>query len=124
MLDLHAYKVIHLLGIFALFVAMGGLTLHAINGGDKTTNLGRKLVSISHGVALLLVLVSGFGMLAKLGMPSGVPLWAWIKVGLWVVMGGLLVVPMKLPKLARPLFLLLPVVGALAGAVAIYKPFS
>lgn len=124
-MDIQVYKLIHFAGIFMLFVSLGGLTLHAINGGDKASNTGRKLVAISHGVSLLLVLLGGFGALAKIpnAMANGVPIWIWIKLVLWLVLGGLLVVPYKLPKLARPLWLLLPVVGLAAAAVAIYKPF-
>jgi hypothetical protein len=42
---------------------------------------------ITHGLGLLLVLVAGFGMLAKLGI-HGVPTWAALKLIIWVALGA------------------------------------
>lgn len=119
------YKVLHIFAVVMLFVSLGGLTLHAVNGGTKESNLGRKMVAISHGVAMIIILVAGFGLLARLQvMAAGIafPLWVWLKLGIWVVMGALVAIPYRKPELARPLWLLLPVLGAVAAAVAIYKP--
>ncbi len=117
------YKVLHLFGVVLLFVSLGGLTLHALNGGTKESNTYRKWVSISHGVALVVILVAGFGLLARLQLvQAGFPLWVWLKLGVWVVMGGLVAIPYRKPELARPLWLLLPILGAIGAAIAIYKP--
>jgi hypothetical protein len=124
MIPYEAYKLVHYFGIFSLMIALGGLSLHAINGGDKSTNSARKLVAITHGVALFLVLLGGFGMLARLGLTNGIPAWIWIKLALWLLLGALLVIPYRLPKLTRPLWFLLPFVGLAAAAVALYKPFT
>lgn len=124
MIPYEAYKLAHYFGIFMLMIALGALSLHAINGGDKASNTARKLVAISHGVALFLVLLGGFGMLARLGLTSGLPVWVWIKLGIWLLLGALLVIPYRVPKLARPLWFFLPLLGIAAAAVAIYKPFA
>ncbi len=117
------YKIIHIFGVILLFASLGGLAVHAINGGDKASNSARKLVMISHGLASLLVLVAGFGLLARLGgMSWPFPLWVWLKLGIWLLMGALLALPYKMPHLARPIFLALPVIGAVAAAIALYKP--
>lgn len=122
MLSLQVYKIVHIFGVMLLFTALGGLAMHAINGGDKASNAGRKLVAISQGVALLLIVVGGFGMLARLQL-GGIPGWLWAKIGIWVVLGGLVAVPYRKPELARPLWIAAPLVGALAAGIAIYKPF-
>ena len=82
------------------------------------------LVNALHGVGLLIILVSGFGMLARLGLNSGFPLWIWIKLALWVVVGACAMVPKRAPQLTKPLLVILPVLGTLGGYLAIFKPFS
>lgn len=115
------YNLLHLFGIFLLFVALGGLFLHAINGGTKESNSSRKLVAISHGVALFLILLAGFGMLARIEMSAAEP-WVLIKLGIWLLMGAALVIPYRAPQLARPLWLMLPLLGLLAAWTAVNKP--
>lgn len=116
------YKIAHIFGILLLFVALGGVSLHALTGGTREGNPARRLVAICHGTALVLVLVSGFGLLARIGMTGGVPGWAWAKIAIWAVLGGILVLPYRRPMLARPLLILLPALGALAAYLALYKP--
>ena len=119
-----AYKVVHLLGILFLFVALGGVALHAWNGGTKQNNQGRGASAAMHGVGVFLILLAGFGMLARLGlMQGGLPGWVWAKLVLWLLVGGLFLLPYRRPSLAKPVFLLLPFLGALAAVLAIYKPF-
>ncbi len=112
------YNVLHVFGILLAFVALGGLTLQAFAGqpGDR----GRRLATISHGVALLAILVSGFGQLAKLGL--GFPGWAWLKVAIWLVVGGLVVAIRRLPQYATVFWFGLPVLGGLAAYIALTKP--
>ena len=62
------YKIIHLLGLSMVLMSLGGIILHSINGGSKGSNTFRKGAMITHGVGLFLLLVAGFGMLAKLGI--------------------------------------------------------
>ena len=48
-----------------------------------------------HGIGLLISLISGFGMLAKMGIMGSMPLWVWIKIALWLVLGFLPVLAKK-----------------------------
>ncbi len=116
------YKVLHILGVMLLFVALGGAAMHGINGGTKEDNAGRGLVAASHGSALVIILVAGFGLLAKLGMASSMPLWVILKLVIWLLMGGVLVILNKQPKAAKALWFALPVLGALAAYLAVTKP--
>ena len=123
MISYSIYKLLHYFGLFLLFSSLGGLFLHAINGGTKESNSARKLVAISHGVALFIVLLGGFGMLARLGEVSGMlPTWVILKLVIWLVMGAMLVIPYRAPALARPMWLLLPALGLLAAWIAVAKP--
>lgn len=80
------YKTIHVLGICLLFSGLGGAFLHSMNGGTKATNPSRLWLALSHGIGMALVIVGGFGALAKLGI-EGIPAWIYVKIGLWLFLG-------------------------------------
>ncbi len=118
-MSLAAYKVLHILGVILLFTGVGGLCVLSIAGSDSAR--ARKLAAMIHGIALVVVLVAGFGLLAKLGFGTDIPAWIWIKLVIWVVFAGVIVALKRAPQLATPLLFLLPLLGAIAGYLAIYK---
>jgi len=120
------YNVMHIFGIALMFVAIGGVAIHSANGGTKVDSSTRKLVSIGHGLGALLVLVGGFGMLARLGMQhgAGFPKWLWVKITIWLVLSAIVLLPYRKPALARPLFVLMPALAGFAAYMAIYKPIN
>ncbi len=122
---LYIYKVIHIFGIALAFAAVGGLNVAVVNGATKATNSARKLISAVHGTALFLLLLGGFGMLARLGLVQNhaFPGWLWGKIVIWVLLGGVIAVPYRKPELAKPLFIVTPFLAAIAAWLAIYKPF-
>jgi hypothetical protein len=77
---LEIYRLLHFSGIFTLLFAFG-----AMFAGKSST----KGAAIGHGIGLVLILVSGFGMQAvyQLGFPS----WLIIKLVIWLALGGCLV---------------------------------
>ena len=95
------YKIIHLTGIAALSLGLGGM----IAGGNN-----RKIFSILQGIGLLVMLVSGFGLLAKLHL--GFPHFAIAKTVIWLVIGGM---PVILRKLRVPTFVSIIISLTLAG---------
>lgn len=123
------YKVLHLLGVVTLFFSLGGMTLQALavpatgaaEGAPPAP--GRAVLSALHGVAMVLLLVAGFGALAKLGlMQGGLPGWAWGKLAVWLLLGGAPALIKRQPRLALALCFALPLVGALAAWLAVAKP--
>ena len=120
-MSLIAYKVLHIFSVILTFTVVGGLALHAANGGSKESNSQSKLTGILHGVGLLLILVSGFGALARLG--GGFPGWVWAKLAIWLVLGAAAAVIKSSPRLSRALLFLLPLLGGVAAWLALYKPF-
>lgn len=118
------YNVVHIVGIALVMSALGGVALHALNGGTRQTNRARSLVAALHGTGALLILVGGFGMLARLGFRHGAsfPGWLWVKLSVWVVVAALLFLPYRKPELARPVYLVLPVLAGVAAYMAVYKP--
>lgn len=125
MFSYQLYKVVHILGILMLFVTIGGLAVHGMNGGDKASNQSRKLLSAMHGISLVIILVGGFGLLARIGVSHGTgwPVWAYLKVVLWLLLGGSIVLLNRMPQRGKIWFFLLPLLGTLAAYTAVYKPF-
>ena len=105
----------HIVGGFLLFAAIGALCL-----GAADDPRGRKLGAIGHGVGLLLVLLTGIGIIARSHI--GFPMWVWWKIVIWVLLSVSLVVIRRAPGLRVPLFFLLPVLGGIAAWLAIARP--
>lgn len=124
MLPYQFYKVVHILGIALLVTALGGLALYALNGGLRRDNRARALVAALHGAGLLLVLVGGFGMLARLGFRHGAmfPGWIIVKLGVWAALAAAVTLPMRVPRLGRPMMVVVPLLVGLAAYMAVYKP--
>ena len=117
------YKILHLAAIIGVFVSLGATCYHAMNGGQRSGSTGRGLVAALHGGGVLLALVAGFGLLARLDLMGAWPGWVWAKLTLWLLLAGLIVVPYRRPSLAKPVLLALPVLGLAAAWLAILKPF-
>ena len=113
------YKVLHILAVLLTFVALGGMTLRSFGRADSD-NDGSKLAGATHGVALALILITGFGMLARLGL--GFPTWVWLKVAIWLLIGASIALIRRLPNQAIVFWFALPLLGSLAAYLAIYKP--
>jgi len=122
MLSYLVYKNIHLLGVFMLLMALGGLILHRIHGGTRIHSW-RKPVAITHGVGMVLALLGGFGMLARLGIPWPWPGWIIGKIGVWLVFGALIVVMFRTSIPAKPLWWTTIALGGLGAYLALNKPF-
>lgn len=120
-----AYKIVHLLGIFALLVALAGMASSAAGGQTKEESPSYKPLLLLHGLGALVALTGGFGLLARLNLEPGFPFpgWIWGKLVLWTVLGGLVALPYRKRTLARPILFLLPVLGFLGAFLAVYKPF-
>ncbi|MBK7596943.1 MAG: hypothetical protein IPJ11_17470 [Gemmatimonadetes bacterium] len=126
MLSREFYNVVHLVGVVALMAALGGVALHAMNGGRGADNHSRRFISILHGTGAFLILLGGFGMLARIGVSHGAnfPPWLWVKVMVWIFLAAAPFLPYQRPAMARWLMLGLPVAGGVAAVMAIYKPWA
>jgi hypothetical protein len=111
------YKILHLFAVLLLFTSLGTLA-----GAARDERL-RRLAGVAHGVSLAIILVAGFGLLARLGLFGSIPGWAWLKIGLWLLL-GLLVLPLRRrPEWTAWLWPMIPIVGGLAAWLAVQKPF-
>ena len=113
------YRVLHIIGIVLLFTSLGAL---AAIGGRNEGGL-RRFAAIIHGVAVAVILIAGFGLLARLQMFGGFPPWIWIKLGIWLTLATAVLPLRRKPELASWIFLAIPLLGGTAAWLAIYKPF-
>lgn len=79
-MDPDIYKVIHLAGVIILFGALGA-------GVYTSSNKNNKLAGILHGISLVLILVSGFGLLARI-WGNQFTWWIILKLVIWLALGG------------------------------------
>lgn len=117
------YKVIHYLGIFLLVVTLGAaLGRQGVTQGPDPL---RKWWGAIHGTALFVVLLGGFGLLARVGVDHGAvfPGWVWVKFGVWAALGGILVLARRRGTWSMTLLAMVPFLALLAGYVAFTKPF-
>lgn len=119
MISYSFYKVIHLAGIFLLLMSIGGLLFQRLNGGELTPS-GKRRAAIGHGIGILITLIAGFGMLAKLGIRSQIPGWVWAKFAIWVFFATSLGLALGKPKLAPLFWWLTLILATVAAYLGIY----
>jgi hypothetical protein len=119
------YEVVHIIGIVMLFSALGGTTVRALLPMVAEAPGPRRMLGVVHGIGAFLVLLGGFGMLARLGIMQGggFPGWLWVKIVIWGALAAAPFFVRRRPALARSLLWSLPVLGGIAAYAVIYKPF-
>ena len=116
------YLVLHLVGVFLIVVSLGGITLHMMNGGTREFAM-RKWVGATHGLGLLIALIAGFGLLAKLGIGhDGLPVWVIGKLVIWLILGGMPAFIYRKSNLAKLNWVLIFVLAGFAAYLAAFKP--
>jgi hypothetical protein len=123
MIAISIYKFLHILGIMMIFASLGGMIHYVINGGTKTQNRWQKAAAATHGLGMVLVLLGGFGMLARLGIHWPWPGWVIGKIIIWIILGGIIALIYRLPNANKALWYIVLLLGAFAAYLAIMKPF-
>lgn len=122
MMTYQVYKVIHLTSLFMIVISLGGMAMHAINGGGRKHRF-RWSVAITHGLGMLGAIVSGFGLLARIETAAPLPGWAIAKMGIWLSLGVVVSPLMRKPSWAKVLWYLIIALTAAAAYLANFKPF-
>lgn len=116
------YKLLHYAGLMLLFFGLSGaLTLKM--AGVAFTGPAKKLAFMSHGIGLFLMLLGGFGMLARLGIAANIPGWVYAKMVIWLVLGGSIALAKRKGQIGWPLMILFVGLGVTAAWLALTKPF-
>lgn len=111
-MPLAVYHILHIVGLILVFIGFGALL----------SSEGAKSSMKWHGTGLLISLVSGFGMLAKMGIMGAMPVWVYIKLGLWLVLGGLPILAKR--RVVKPVVVVVvaAMIGACMGYLGYMKP--
>ena len=115
------YKSIHLLGVMLLFSSLGALAVQGMLREHPASASVRKLLIATHGVALVLLLVAGFGLIARINMSVTAP-WVIGKVLIWVALGAATILPKRMPTHGGLWFFTFVGLGLVSAGLAIYKP--
>mgnify|MGYP003120230621 CR=1 FL=1 len=108
------YLFFHIIGIFTVFIGLGVLAVQGANGKD------RKSALIFHGVGLVLLFVSGFGLVART-LDNSWPWWVFVKMGVWVALGAA-VVPLKKEIVKGPkAWVMLIILGAISAYLGVTR---
>lgn len=110
------YKFIHLAGLMGLFTVIGTLVAARKENWASST-------SVLHGISLLLVLLGGFGMVAKMYENNFAQGWLIAKIVIWILFGALLPLAKRKILPNTTLITLALILGVIAAYLGIFKPF-
>lgn len=114
------YDALHVIGALLTFTGLGGLAALALSG-SYDNKAARVPFVMCHGIGLLILLVAGFGALAKLGV--GFPPWVIVKLVLWLFLGASMTLFKRKAALAKTLVLVVIAAGVAAAYLGNFKPF-
>src|SRR5262245_48509663 len=105
------YKLIHFLGLITVVGALVAAAMHGLRGGTKADDPYRKWTRVLHGVGMFLLVLGGFGLLARLGIAhGGFPNWVIVKLVLWVLFGAAIALPYRGKTPARIVLIAIPII--------------
>lgn len=116
------YKIIHFIGIALVLTGLAGMLTVKMSGAALEGST-KRLVFLGHGVGLLFVLVSGFGLLARLNMAQSMPGWVYGKIAIWLILGGIAALLKRKGHIGTPLYFLLIGIFGIGAYFAVTKPF-
>lgn len=115
------YHILHIVGLICVFVGFGALL----------SQDSYKSAMKWHGIGLLIMLISGFGWLAKVGktLPEGAQSpytykWVLIKMALWLVLGFLPVLAKRRVLASHVVVLIAVLAGATLAYLGYMKPIQ
>ncbi|MFW6354431.1 MAG: hypothetical protein ACOC3I_08615 [Verrucomicrobiota bacterium] len=113
------YFLLHLLGILLVFSAYGLPIARGLLGSESAAL--RKFGATASGVGLVSILVSGFGMIERIGY-SYTSTWVLIKILAWLLLGGLIALINRKPAMGQIWYWTTLVLGLIAVWAVYYKP--
>lgn len=119
-MPLEFYRILHFGGLFLMMMSLGAMCLRTMSGGDRNFPL-RKWLGMFHGIGSLLVLVAGFGMIAKMQLQwEG---WLFAKIAIWLALSGAPALIYRKTQWGKTFWLTIAALGFIAAWIARTKPF-
>lgn len=116
------YRILHLIGLFMIYLSLGSQASQSGNP-DSRTHFLRKTAAITHGLGMFLSLLGGFGLLAKLGIAWPWPIWVFVMLLSWLLLGAAPAVVKRSPLAAKRTWWFAILLGLISSALAVTKPF-
>ncbi|MBU6409510.1 MAG: SirB2 family protein [Verrucomicrobia bacterium] len=116
-------KIAHVTGLALTFMGLAGVLGLKMSGEARPKQ--RWIFFAAHGLGLLLLLASGFALVAKLGLLDGgrsLPGWVQAKLGIWLLAGGAVALASRFSRYAGFVLLFFIALVVLAAWLAIVKP--
>lgn len=110
------YQVLHLLSLAVL-------SAHTFMAFANPAPENRKRTMILTGVASLLLLISGFGMLALNKIPLASSGWVWVKLVCWLGLSAMAGIAYRRPHLRSALSVITLVLVTTAFVMVYFRPF-
>ncbi|GAB4243743.1 MAG: hypothetical protein Kow00109_19610 [Acidobacteriota bacterium] len=115
------YKVIHLAAIFLVLLSLGAACVDFAGSSDSVRRRSGWW-AILNGVGLFVVIVAGFGLVARLGIAWPWPGWLVLKLGIWLGFGVLFMLVKRVPAQWRLWTIVSWILASAAAYLAVYKP--
>ncbi len=123
MLPLEFYRWLHIVSLLLVFIGLVGLVISRVSGATSNKKQDRLLGHI-HGIGLTLMLIAGFGAMARLGYMTAWPWWIYAKLVLWLYFGGSAALAKRKAHLAPALLASWVILAGLGAYLGIFKPLS
>jgi hypothetical protein len=120
-MDYPTFRIIHLTGLTLTVMGLAGVL--ASRAASEAVFKKRWIFHASHGVGMLLLVVSGFGLAGLLGLMHPVPGWLKGKLVIWLLAGGAMVLATRLSRFAGVVLIFIAALVLAAAWLAISKPF-
>jgi len=115
------FKVVHICGILMIFAGLSGLVGLYSTGGPVRAGL-RVALAMIHGFGMLFVILSGFAMAGMLGYLNSIPLWIYLKLTIWLLLGVSMVFAKRKAGWGAGWLLSWVLLGTAAAYLALFKP--
>jgi hypothetical protein len=116
------YKIFHILGLSCFLLGSGWILLQS-QQKQTIQKSYKKWGALLHGLGLLILFISGFGLAARLGFVKTIEPWMQLKILVWVFLGLSTLLIKKYPQFWLG-FLGLILFGITVSTYsALYKPF-
>lgn len=122
MISYEVYKILHVTGFIMVFMGLAGVMAMKLVTNEIPAR-ARRLFMLVHGLGMLVALVAGFGLAARLQMFQNLPGWVYAKIAIWLVLGGGVALAKRRGQVGWPLIVLFVGLGCTAAWLAITKPF-